>query len=97
MSWDTFWVNLFYASLSLLILVVIGVGVIQFAYYRNLNRKKKFYANLQGSIKKGDKITFSNGLLGTILSIDGDTADIEIKSGAVITISRFVIASIENN
>lgn len=95
MSWNLFWTNLFYSSVALLIFVGLGIAFIQFGYYRNMKKKRNFYATLQGDIKKGDKVTFSNGLYGVIRTLDGETADIEVKSGAIITVSRFVIESIE--
>ena len=94
MNWTDFWENLFYTSIIVLVFIVIGIAIMQYGYYKNLKKKKQFYAKLHSEIKPGVKVTFGNGLYGVIRRLEEETADIEVKSGAVITVSRYVIASI---
>ncbi len=94
MNWTAFWENLFYTSIVVFIFIFIGVAIMQLGYYKNLKKKKKFYAKLHAEIKPGVRVTFGNGLYGVIRRLEEDTADIEVKSGAIITVSRYVIASI---
>ncbi len=95
MDWSRFWENIFYSSIVLIIFVIIGISLMQVAYHKNLKKKKQFYAKLQNEIKVGNKVTFNNGIYGIIKRLDEATADIQVKSGAIITISRFIISSVE--
>lgn len=97
MNWQMFWENLFYSSIAVLLFVIVGIIIMQVGYRRNIKKKKNFYSTLHSDLKPGVTVIFSNGIYGVIKRIDAETADIQVKSGAIITISRFVISSIEKD
>lgn len=89
------WENLLYSSISLIVLITVGMLVMQVINYFNVKKRRKYFEQLHVDLKVGNKVSFSNGLYGTIRSLDETTADIEIKSGAIITVSRYAISTIE--
>lgn len=95
MNWANFWETVLYTSITLVVFIIIGIAIIQFGYYKNMKKKKKFYAKLHGKLAVGNKVIFANGIYGKIKKLEGDKADVEVKSGAIITISRFLVSSIE--
>lgn len=50
--------------------------------------------SLHQSLGKGQTVVFSNGLYGQIQSVSKETVDIQVKSGAVMTVSRYAISEI---
>ena len=89
------WENLLYSSISLIVLITVGMLVMQVINYFNVKKRRKYFEQLHVDLKVGNKVSFSNGLYGTIRSLDETTSDIEIKSGASITVSRYAISAIE--
>jgi preprotein translocase subunit YajC len=44
------------------------------------------------SVQVGDEIITAGGIFGTIVSMDGDTVDLEIAPGVVITVAKRALA-----
>ncbi len=89
------WENILASSIAIIIIVSLGILIMQLANYRNGKKRRKYFEELHQELKVGNKVSFSNGLYGTIRSLSEQTADIEVKSGAVITVSRYAISAIE--
>lgn len=78
-------------------LVVISLALITVLIYYLFNKKfydkqRKNFENLHLNLKVNDQVEFSNGLIGTIVKVGAEYCDIKVKSGAVITVSRFAIS-----
>lgn len=91
---DAFWENVLASSVALIILLVIITIVYYFLNYRGLKKRKEHFANLHQTLKSGQKVALGNGIYGRIASINGDTVDLKVKSGAVIEVSRYSISEI---
>lgn len=78
-------------SIILIVFVILTLGVYYLASRRELKNKKKHFENLHLNLTKGQTVEFSNGLIGKITKVGEEYCDIQIKSGAVITVSRFAI------
>ena len=44
------------------------------------------------SVQVGDEIITAGGIFGTVVSMDGDTVDMEIAPGVVITVAKRALA-----
>lgn len=80
------------------IVVIVFVIVSLFIYYsftrKQYKNQKEHFQQLHQNLATGQKVEFSNGLVGVIDKVDTEYCDIKIKSGAVITVSRYAISKI---
>lgn len=83
------------ATVVFLVFVTVGIAFFQIRNYKYIKKQREHFTTLHSSLKPGVKVSFSNGLFGKVRSINEDLVDIEIKSGALITVSRYAISSIE--
>lgn len=82
------------SAVALIIIIALTVLVYFFVANSKLKKQKAHFSNLHQNLKVGSKIIFCNGIYGKIIKIGKDTVDVEVKSGAVMTISRYAISSI---
>ncbi|WP_300409435.1 preprotein translocase subunit YajC [Lagierella sp.] len=82
------------ASIALIFLIFIIVIIYYFVANSKLKKQKEHFSNVHQNLKVGSKVIFSNGIYGKIIKIDRDTVDVEVKSKAVMTVSRYSISSI---
>ncbi len=89
-SWD----NILASSIVFLVfLLVIGVGA-TVANYLRMRKQKDYYKDVHTELAVGKKVAFSSGLMGKLVRVGKETCDIEVKSGAVIEVSRYAIQEI---
>lgn len=62
--------------------------------YLRIKKQRKHFEDLHSRLTEGQKVSLNNGIFGTIHHLGKETADIEIKSGAIMTVSRFIISNI---
>ena len=79
-----FWQNVLAACAALLILIAI-MGVVYAIYSA---------AELHANLKVGQRVAFAGGLFGKLVRVGEETCDVEVKSGAVIEVSRYAIQEI---
>jgi preprotein translocase subunit YajC len=77
-----------------IVLILIILGLYAFFSSRGMKKQKEHFTDLHTQLKPGDKVQFSNGLFGTIKRVGKETVDIEVKSGAVIEVSRYAVSEI---
>ena len=78
--------------------VVVFVFVFALVQYRrnskSMKERREYFKELHKNIKKGDKVSFSNGFYGTVEKLNNDeTVDIRIEEG-IIKVSRYAIMEI---
>ncbi len=89
-SWD----NILASSLVLLVfLLVVGV-ILTIVNYLRMRKQKDYYKDIHVELAPGKKVAFSSGLIGKLVRVGKETCDIEVKSGAVIEVSRYAIQEI---
>ncbi len=76
---------------SLLPLVVIFV-IFYFLLIRPQQKRAKQHKELVASLKKGDEVVTSGGLLGKITGTDDNFVSVEIASGVNVKIQRHAVA-----
>lgn len=74
--------------------LIVFVVLYLFMGYRKMKKQRDAFQELQLGLEEGQNVSLSNGIYGTIVRLDKETADIEIKSGAVMTVSRFAISRV---
>ncbi|MDO5018699.1 MAG: preprotein translocase subunit YajC [Lagierella massiliensis] len=82
------------ASIAIIILVVFIIIIYYFVANSKLKKQKNHFSNVHQNLKVGSKVIFSNGIYGKVVRVDKDVVDIEVKSKAIMTVSRYAISSI---
>lgn len=88
------WMSILASSIVLIILIILIVIVYYFISKKGMKSRKTHFESLHQSLAKGQTVVFSNGLYGQIQSVSKETVDIQVKSGAVMTVSRYAISEI---
>lgn len=89
---EHFWTSLLTSSIVVIIMVVLLLIIYYVINFRGVKKQKEHFSNLHQNLKKGQKIVLGNGIYGVITSINGDTVDVKVKSGAVMEVSRYSIS-----
>ena len=77
-----------------LILLPVFFAVFYFLLIRPQQKRVKEHAELIRSIEPGDDVLTNGGLYGTITTIDGQIAEMEIADGVVVRIQRAAVAEL---
>ena len=89
-----FWQNVLAACAALLILIAI-MGVVYAIYSAvKANKQKAYFAELHSSLKVGQRVAFAGVLFAKLVRVGEETCDVEVKSGAVVEVSRYAIQQI---
>ena len=78
---------------QLILLVVVMGALFYLLIYRPQARAKRQREELDRSLAVGSQVVTIGGLHGEIRAIDGETADIEVADGVVITFDRKAISA----
>ncbi|MBF6626604.1 preprotein translocase subunit YajC [Tuanshanicoccus lijuaniae] len=89
-----FWQTLLMVSIVLVVILSIMMLVYYLVSYRNIKQRRAHFEHLHQHLKPGQKVEFANGLIGKVVKVELETCDIEIKSGAVVTVSRYAITDL---
>ncbi len=79
------------ASFIPLILIFL---IFYFLLIRPQQKKQKEHKVLLDSIKRGDEILSSGGILGKVIKVDNDKLTVEISKGVNVTIIRSTVADV---
>ena len=79
------------ASFIPLILIFL---IFYFLLIRPQQKKQKEHKVLLDSIKRGDEILSSGGILGKVIKVDNDKLTVEIAKGVNVTIIRSTVADV---
>lgn len=91
---ENFMENILASSIVFLVfLAVIGV-IFTVLNYRRMSKQKDYYKDVHTELEMGKMVAFSNGLIGKLVRVGKETCDIEVKSGAVIEVSRYAIQEV---
>jgi preprotein translocase subunit YajC len=78
-----------------LILLPLFFAVFYFLLIRPQQKRAKEHTDLISSLEAGDDVLTTGGIYGTIVSIDGQIAELEIADGIVVRIQRSAVELIE--
>lgn len=88
------WEMILAASIVMLVFLFLFLAVSSFLNGKNLKKQKGYFAELQQSLKKGQKIKLYGGIIGEIQTLGKETVDLRVKSGTVIKVERSAVAEI---
>ena len=81
--------NILASSIVFLVfLAVIGV-IFSIVNYRRMSKQKDYYKDVHTELAPGKKVAFASGLIGKLVRVGK-----EVKSGAVIEVSRYAVQEI---
>jgi len=78
-------------------MMILFAGVMYVMMIRPQQRKDKTRRAMLAELKKGDKVLFAGGLIGTIASINDKTAKIKVADNVRLDVARGAITSIVNS
>ena len=72
-----------------------GVGLVAyFMIYRPQQKKQKEVKSLQEGLKTGDKVVTAGGFHGSVITVDGEIAVIELAKGTNVKIEKASITTV---
>ena len=77
-----------------LILLPLFFAVFYFLLIRPQQKRAKEHTDLISSLEADDDVLTTGGIYGTIVSIDGQIAELEIADGVVVRIQRSAVAEL---
>ena len=86
------WEMILAASIVMLVFLFLFLAVSSFLNGKNLKKQKGYFAELQQSFKKVQKIKLYGGIIGEIQTLGKETVDLRVKSGTVIEVERSAVA-----
>lgn len=91
---NNFWTDVWVTAIVVIAFVFLTGLIFFLATFKSNKARKKAFADLHQNLAPGQYVEFANGLLGTTEKVGLETVDIRVKSGAVITVSRYTISRI---
>jgi preprotein translocase subunit YajC len=72
------------------------VLIFYFLLIRPQQKERKKHQALLEALKKGDRVTTSGGLIGTVYSVDKDTAILQVTENVRVRILRSAVTGLRN-
>lgn len=88
------WENVLASSLVVLAFIAILGSILGITNYRGMKKKRQHFEDLHKRLSNGQKVMLNSGIYGKISNVNEETVDMEVKSGAVFTVSRYAISEI---
>ncbi|WFB36515.1 preprotein translocase subunit YajC [Kiritimatiellota bacterium B12222] len=82
------------SPLGMVVPMVLFFGIMYVMMIRPQQRKEKERKAMLNELKKGDKVLFAGGLIGTIAQINEKTANIKVAEGVRLDVARGGITAI---
>jgi len=79
----------------MIIMIVVMIGIFYFFMIRPESKKKKKLADMRESLSVGDTITTIGGILGKVVSIDGDKITFETSEDRVrVQVAKWGVSTV---
>lgn len=66
-----------------------------FLIIRPSQRRQRALTQMRTALQPGDRVMLTSGIFGTVRSLTGDRAEVEVADGVVLTVASGAIASQE--
>ncbi|WP_456463974.1 preprotein translocase subunit YajC [Persephonella sp.] len=73
--------------------MVILIAIFYFLLYRPQQQQRKKHQEFINSLKKGDKVVTSGGIIGEIKGIDEKTVTLKVSEGTMIRVIKSAISA----
>lgn len=87
------WNVILWCCITITTLIVIFALIYYLMSARMMKRKREEMITLTEGIKVGKKVMFA-GIVGKIVSIDGEFLKIEVAKGVVMEVNRFAVSAL---
>lgn len=77
------------AAFLLLMGIVYGV----WSYVR-MRKQSSYFKEVHTELAPGKEVVFGGGIFGKVKSVNGDRVSVEVRSGAVMDVSRYAIQQV---
>jgi len=88
------WENILASSIVMLTFVAVSLAIYALIGLRGLQQRRAYFARLHAELAPGQTVALGSGIYGTTVAVRSDTVDIRVKSGALMTVSRYAISAI---
>jgi preprotein translocase subunit YajC len=78
---------------GLFLYIAVFAAILYFLIIRPQQKSRKQHAALVDGLAAGDRIVTGGGLYGTVKAVAGDSLDIEISDGVVVTIVKAAVSA----
>lgn len=73
--------------------LLVAMAIVYYLFsYKNIKKRRQHFETLHRNLAAGQRVEFANGLIGKIKSVGNEVCVIELKSGALMEVSRFAIS-----
>lgn len=79
------------------VFLVIALAVLIAMMFLSSRKRKKAAENLLASVKVGSSVILHSGIVGTVVSIDGERAVVETTPGTKLTLLKGAIRTVDTN
>ncbi|HIE59096.1 MAG TPA: preprotein translocase subunit YajC [Persephonella sp.] len=79
--------------ISAIIWMVLLIAIFYFLLYRPQQQQRKKHQEFLNSLKKGDKVITSGGIIGEIKSIEDNVVSLKVSEGTIIKVLKQSISS----
>jgi len=79
--------------ISAIIWMVLLIAIFYFLLYRPQQQQRKKHEEFLKSLKKGDKVITSGGIIGEIKAIEDDIVHLKVSEGTIIKVLKQAISS----
>ena len=62
-----------------------------------MRKKRKYFEELHVELAPGQEVVFGGGIYGRVKRVAGDKVEVEVRSGAVMDVSRYAIQQISQS
>ncbi|MBK3333174.1 preprotein translocase subunit YajC [Persephonella atlantica] len=73
--------------------MVILIAIFYFLLYRPQQQQRKKHQEFINSLKKGDKVVTSGGIIGEIKAIDEKTVTLKVSEGTMIKVLKTAVSA----
>ncbi len=81
-------------GLQLLIMIALFFGIMYFMIIRPQSKRAKEHAALLDSLKKGDEVVTSGGILGKVIKLGDNFIELKISDSSNLKVQRSAITAI---
>ena len=84
---------------SIVLLAFIAIMGVVYTIWSSvkMRKKRKYFEELHVELAPGQEVVFGGGIYGRVKRVDGDKVEVEVRSGAVMDVSRYAIQQISQS
>jgi preprotein translocase subunit YajC len=85
------------SSIVFIVFVLVALVFLFIRSQRGMKNQKAELRNVHQNLKPGARISFANGLFGTVAKVGDEIIEVKTKSGAILEVNKFAISAMIDN